>query len=101
MEETFEQWKAGFEGLDFEQQAARIKDRIILSDELDETSKHYFSDMFEYVMQKHKEGKPLDMNLLKIHMTQIKDYKALTLNDFTRALVMLSLCGFQFDFQEN
>ena len=33
--ETMEEWTASFEGLSFEQQAEKIRDKILESDELD------------------------------------------------------------------
>lgn len=100
-QETLEEWKSGFEGITFEQQAIKIRDKILQSPELDATSKKYFKDTFEYVFSLYREGKPLDTDLLRIHMTSIKNYKALTLQDFTKVLLMLSLCGFQFDFNKS
>ncbi len=35
-QENIEQWKASFEGLTFEQQAEKIRDKILESDELDD-----------------------------------------------------------------
>ena len=99
-QETLEEWKAGFEGLSFEQQAMRIRDKILQSPELDAVSKKYFRDTFEYVFSLYQQGRPLDTDLLRIHMTSIKSYKALTLQDFTKVMLMLSLCGFQFDFKK-
>ncbi len=99
-QETLEEWKAGFEGLSFEQQTKRIRDKILQSPELDVKSKKYFRDTFDYVYSLYQEGKPLDTDLLRIHMTGIKSYKALTLQDFTKVMLMLSLCGFQFDFNK-
>lgn len=97
-EETFEEWQAGFEGLDFEQSAIRIKDKILESPELDSKSRQYFSDCFNYVMEQHKAKKPLSTSLLKIHLVDIKGYKQLTVDELSRTLVLLSLCGFEFDF---
>ena len=98
MKESLEEWKAGFENLTFDEQSKRIRDKLLESDELDAKSKQYFSDAFDYVSSLNRDGKPLDTNLMRIHMTEIKNYKALTLQDFTKVLLMLSLCGYQFDF---
>lgn len=96
--ESYEEWISGFEGLSFEEYAVRVKNKILESPELDKKSKAYFTDAFNYVMGLHKANKPLDTNLMRIHMTEVKNYTMLTLNDFTKVLLMLSLCGFQFDF---
>lgn len=99
--ESFEEWQAGFEGLSFEDSAKRYRDKILESPELDKKSRDYFSDAFEYVMDLHKRNKPLDPKLMKIHMCDVKNYEALTLNDFTRTLMLLNLCGFSFDTEKN
>lgn len=96
--ESFEEWKAGFEGLTFEQTATRMRDKILESPELDSDSRKYFTDLFDYVMKQHLAGRPLDTNLMKIHMTEIKNHGDIKLEQFGRALLLLSLCGFQFDF---
>ena len=95
--ETFEEWKSGFEGLCFEESAKRFRDKILESPDLDDKSRKYFFDAFNYVLSIQQSGKILDTNLMKIHMTDIKGHKGMTLQDFTRCLMLLSLCGFQFD----
>ena len=57
-----------------------------------------YEKVISSVSSLNRDGKPLDTNLMRIHMTEIKNYKALTLQDFTKVLLMLSLCGYQFDF---
>lgn len=97
-EETYDEWKAGFEGLDFEHSAIRFRDKILESPELDAKSRKYFKDCFNYVMEQYKANKPLLTSLLKIHLVDIKGYKQLTVEEFSRMLALLSLCGFAFDF---
>lgn len=96
--ETFEEWKAGFEGLSFEESAVRIKDKILESPELDSKSKQYFDDCFNYVLQQYKLKKPLSTALLKIHLVDIKGYKSLRVEELSKILVLLSMCGFKFNF---
>ena len=97
VKETFEEWKAGFDGLTFEEYAKRFRDKILESPEIDAQSRSYFMDAFNYVLSVQQSGKNLDTNLMKIHMKDIKGHKGMTLQDFTRCLMLLSLCGFQFD----
>ena len=96
--ESREEWISGFDGLTFEESAIRVKNKILESTELDQKSKSYFTDAFNYVMNLHQSNKPLDVNLMRIHMTEVKNYTMLTFDDFTKVLLMLGLCGFQFDF---
>lgn len=100
MENGFEEWQKGFEGLDFEGSARRVKDKLIESPEIDDLSRRCFSDSFEYVMNLYKQGKGLEPNLLRIHLTKVKDYENIRFEDFTRILMLLSLCGFGFDFSK-
>jgi hypothetical protein len=96
--EGFEEWNKKLETLDFEKRAEMIKDKILESDELDKVSKRYFSDSFAYVMGLYKSGKPLDTNLMRIHIVDIKGYKEFRMEEFNRVLMMLSLCGFCFNY---
>lgn len=94
--ESLDEWTAGFEGLSFEESANRIKDKILESPEFDDKSRNYFTDAFNYVMSVYKSGKPLDTELMRIHMVDIKQHTGMSLQDFTRVLMLLSLCGFKF-----
>lgn len=97
--ESYENWIKGFEGLSFEDSAKRYRDKIIESPELDKKSKKYFTDAFEYILDLQKKNKPLDVKQMKIHMCDIKGYEALTLEEFTRTLLLLGLCGFEFNLE--
>jgi hypothetical protein len=101
MEENkdLEEWKKGFEGLTFQESARRIRDKILESSELDSDSKRYFSECFNYVEELQTKGKHLDSNLLKIHM-EMNGFKGEPkMEQFVRTLMLLSLCGYNFDFQ--
>ena len=96
--ETVEQWKESLQGLPFEEQAIRIRDKILESDELDPQQREFFKDTFQYVMELYRNGKPLDTNLLRIHygITQgTKEYPQ-KIQQFIRMMMLLSLCGFNF-----
>lgn len=96
-----DEWKAGFEGLSFEESAIRFRDKIIESPELDKKSIKFFLDAFDYVMGVYKSGKPLDVNQMRIHMVDLKGHNELTLTEFNRTLLLLSLCGFGFNFADS
>lgn len=95
----YDEWLAGFEGLDFERTAERIRDKLLESPEFDSKSQKFFKDAFAYVMNLHKQNKPLNTNLMRIHMVDIKGYKGLTVEEFGRTLLLLSMCGFSFGFE--
>ena len=45
----------------------------------------------------YKEGKPLDINQLKIYLEQIKGYKNIKMTEVINIMLLLSFCGFSFD----
>lgn len=98
----FEKWTSEFEDLSFEDSAKKIRDKILESPELDKDSRNVFTDAFEYTLDLVSKNKPLDVNLLRIHLIEIKGHKeeVFRIENFTRLIFMLALCGFQFDFQK-
>lgn len=96
----FNEWMENLKTLSFEEYAEEIKKQIIKSPELDEHSRRYFNDCFSYVMETYKSGKPLSTSLMKTHLVNVKGYKQLTVEEFSRVIIMLSLCGFSFDMQK-
>lgn len=94
----YEKWIAGFEGLSFMERAIKIKDKLFESPELSDEDKHMFDICFEYVAELYQKGKSLETNLLKIRL-QMKGYNAEQhMDQFIRTLMLLSICGFQFDY---
>ena len=94
----YEKWIAGFEGLSFMERAIKIKDKLFESPELSDEDKHIFDICFEYVAELYQKGKSLETNLLKIRL-QMKGYNAEQhMDQFIRTLMLLSICGFQFDY---
>lgn len=98
--DDFEKWKQELQNLSFEEFAVQMKDKI-LTDNSDELSKQYFQDCFDYVFKLYKTGKPLEVNLLKIYLEQVKNYKNLKMIEFIRTIILLSFCGFNFKFDKN
>ena len=95
----FEEWKKELQTLNFEEYAVYMKDKI-LQDNIDDLSKNYFQDCFDYVLKLYKSGKPLELNLLKIYLEQIKNYKNIKMDDFIRTIILLGFCGFNFKFDK-
>ena len=95
----YEEWKKKLESLPFLEQANMLKNKILESDELSPNDRAYFQDCFDYVCSLFKKNKPLDCNLLKIHMgLKGHDKEPQKIEQFIRTLMLLSLCGFQFDY---
>ena len=78
----------------FEERCIIIKNKILESD-LDDDSKKYFSDSFDYVFKLYKQNKPLELSLFKIYLKDIKGYKELNLISFIRLVMLLGFCGFE------
>ena len=99
MNNEFEKWKNDLQNLTFEEYAIYMKNKI-LQDNIDELSKNYFQDCFDYVLKLYKSNKPLELNLLKIYLEQIKNYKNIKMDDFIRTIILLGFCGFNFQFNK-
>ena len=67
-QEEYQKWMDELDKLPFIERAVRMKDKIIESDELGPDDKKFFADCFDYVRDLYNKNKPLDCNLLKIHM---------------------------------
>ena len=61
----------------------------------------YFQDCFDYVFKLYKTNKPLEINLLKIYLEQVKDYKNIKMDVFITTMILLSFCGFNLKFNKN
>lgn len=99
-EEEYRKWQEEIDKLPFIERAARMKDKILESDELSADDKKFLSDCFDYVRELYQKGKELDTNLLRIHMG-LKGYderQPQKMDQFIRTLMLLGLCGFQFEF---
>lgn len=93
MLDNSEEWQKYLDTLSFENRAIEIKNKILDGLE-DETSKQCFQDCFEYVLNLYKQNKPLEANLFRIHLEDIKGYKNIKLEEFIRIILLLSYCGF-------
>src|SRR5574344_381608 len=97
-EKEFKEWLDSLSKMDFENQANTIKEVIIKKGELEEKSKKYFSDCFDYFMKQTKLKKPIDTSLMKIYLVNVKGWKEEELGGFMemmRIFIMLSMCGFK------
>jgi hypothetical protein len=97
--EDIDKWKESLKNMSFEDYAITIKNKI-LEDNLNTESKQYFCDCFDYVFNCYKKNKPLELNLIKIYLEDIKGYKNIKMEEFIRTLLLLNLCGFSFDFKK-
>ena len=93
MDKDFEEWQQRLYKMDFDTFVFEMKDKVLNSN-MDKESKQQFSDCFDYVYKLYKNNKPLEPNLLKIYLEQIKGYKNISVEGFIRILVLLDFCGF-------
>lgn len=101
MDKEFEEWKQNLQKLNFDEYVMQMKERILSDKTIDELSQRYFNDCFDYVYKLYKSNKPLELNLLKIYLEQVKDYKNIKMDEFIRTIILLSFCGFSFVFNKN
>lgn len=97
--QSFEEWSKSLESMDFDHYSLAIKEKIMESD-LDDYSKQAFEACFEYVTKLYKAGKPLDVNLLKIHLEEVKGFKNIKMDEFINLMLLLSYCGFSINFMK-
>ena len=88
-----EEWQNYLDTLSFDDRCIEIKNKILLGLE-DNQSKQFFIDSFDYVYNLYKQNKPLEANLFRIYLEDIKGYKNIKLEEFIRIIVLLSYCGF-------
>jgi hypothetical protein len=92
MEETYEQWSERISKLSDEEISIEIKNKILERANIDEKSKQVFNDCYEYFKKNIKAGKNIDIDLLKIYLTDIKGYDVKQINIY-QILLLLSFCG--------
>lgn len=95
---SFEEWSKSLENMDFDHYSLEIKNKILESNDMDDLSKRYFSDCFDYVYKLYKNNKQLDMHLLKIYLEEVKGYKNIKLSEIIPMLILLGYCGFDLSY---
>lgn len=96
-DKEIEKWIERLKELSFEDKAIAIKDQIVKEWQYDYKSKRFFIDCFNYFLKQYKINKPIEMDLLKIYLTNLCGWKEedLSIEGFLRTLMILELCGFQ------
>ena len=92
MEETYEQWSERLSKLSDDEISIEIKNKILERANIDEKSKRVFNDCYDYFKKNIKAEKPVDIELLKIYLTDIKGYDVKKINIY-QILLLLSFCG--------
>ena len=92
-------WKESLKQMNFDEYTDEMKSRILNSN-MDNDSKKQFNDCYEYFKKLYKSGKPLEANLLKIYLEEIKGYKNIKMEEFIRIVILLGFCGFQIKYDK-
>ena len=95
-QDGFKEWQQSLESMNFEDRAIAIKEKIIKGLSEFPEAQEQFQVCFDYVMEVYKEGKPLEMNLLKIYLESVKCYKNIKMTEVFNIMLLLSYCGFDF-----
>lgn len=88
-----EEWQRYLDTLSFDDRCIEIKNKIAEGIP-DDYSKQFFIDCFNYVYNLYKQNKVLDVNLLKIHLEDIKGYKHIKFEEMLKIMFLLAYCGF-------
>ncbi len=96
---NFDNWIQSLNNMSFDEYSHNIKDKILQSN-MDAQSKQQFSDCFDYVYKLYKSNKPLDVNLFKIYLEEIKGYKNIKMSEFINMMILLCYCGFNISFDK-
>ena len=94
---SYEDWLKTLEGKSDEEISLAIKEQIINKSGMDEMNKKLFNDIYEYFANKINANKSIEIELLRIYLTDIKGYSTDVVNkiDFIQMLVLLNVCGIQ------
>ena len=97
--QEFEEWANRLEHMTDKEVSYEIYQRIMASKELGEESRKLFSMAYEYCMKLINQGKPLEPNLLKIYLKDIKGQDISQIN-LINLFTLLAICGINFSKME-
>lgn len=92
----FEQWANRLEKMSDREASYEIYQRIMNHSDIDKESLELLSIAYEYCIKLIDQGKPLEINLLKIYLRDIKG-KDISEIKVLNLFAMLSLCGINFE----
>lgn len=95
--EGFDKWFDSLNDMPFEDRAKTIKDKIYEKTVFDEKSKITFDFAFEYALDIAKNNKQFDINYF-YNTIKSQTNHTITMIEFSRILVLLEYCGFNFDY---
>ena len=98
---SYDDWTKSLEGLSDEEISYKIKDIIMSKDDIPFEMKRLYSDIFDYSVEKIKNKKTFDIDLLKIYLKDIKGYTNIQDVNIYQVLLMLSASGINWVVSEN
>lgn len=98
---SYDDWAKSLEGLSDEEISYKIKDVIMSKDDIPFEMKRLYSDIFDYSVEKIKNKKTFDIDLLKIYLKDIKGYTNIQDVNIYQVLLMLSASGINWFVSEN
>lgn len=96
-DEGFQNWKNELLNGDLtpDEISLKIRDKILESPQLSTPEqKQFYIDVYDYVKKLIDRGKPLEINLLRIYLEEVKGYD-LTVHSIIATLILVSACGIQ------
>lgn len=94
-QDEFNKWADELSKMSDAEVSREIFKRIMLSDDLSKAEKDIFKDAYEYCWKLIDQHKPLQLDLMKIYLEQLKGYELNKVN-FVNLFMMLGMCGINF-----
>lgn len=93
--EEFNKWADKLESMSDLEISQEIYNRIIYNSDLSDDDKKILKDSYEYSRKLISQNKPLESNLLKIYLKDVKGYDLSKIN-LMQIIVLLTFCGIIF-----
>lgn len=95
-DKEFNRWADSLEKMSDIEVSHAIYDRILTNSDLSSEDKKLLKDSYEYASKLISQNKPLEANLLKIYLSEVKGYDIYKVN-IVNVIVLLAFCGIIFE----
>ena len=95
-DKEFNAWADKLEKMSDMEVSREVFNRIMFKSDIDDKSKELLSLSYEYCVKLINQNKPLEPNLLKIYLQDIKGYDINQVN-LTGLILLLGCCGINFN----
>lgn len=93
--QEFEKWADALSHMDDLSVSRELFNRIMNHSDLNDDDKALLSDAYQYCQKLLKYGKPLEPDLLRIYLQDLKGYEISQIN-MVNLIIMLGCCGIVF-----